>query len=194
MSQLVKLTKDGKPFKMSKRKGDYITIEDLINEVGKDATRFIMLSRSNDVEFDFDFEKVTEKSKENPLYYVQYCYTRIASVFRKLNSNINKDLNYESFDFNFNTHEIEVLKKISQWPRCIDITSERLEPHRIPIYLYQLAALFHSYWNLGKNNPELRFINVNKSLNKSKIALIKVISNIIKDGMNIIGVSTPEKM
>ena len=194
VSQLVKLIKDGKPFKMSKRKGDYITIEDLINEVGKDATRFIMLSRSNDVEFDFDFEKVTEKSKENPLYYVQYCYTRIASVFRKLNSNINKDLNYESFDFNFNTHEIEILKKISQWPRCIDITSERLEPHRIPIYLYQLAALFHSYWNLGKNNPELRFINENKSLNKSKIALIKVISNIIKDGMNIIGVSTPEKM
>tara|TARA_B100000315_G_C14578353_1_gene589130 strand:- start:385 stop:2118 length:1734 start_codon:yes stop_codon:yes gene_type:complete len=194
VSQLVKLIKDGKPFKMSKRKGDYITIEDLINEVGKDATRFIMLSRSNEVELDFDFEKVTEKSKENPLYYVQYCYARIASVFRNLNSNINKDLDYESFDFNFNIHEIEILKKISQWPRCIDITSKKLEPHRIPIYLYQLAALFHSYWNLGKNNPEFRFINENKSVNKSKIALIKVISNIIKNGMNIIGVNTPEKM
>ena len=190
VSQLVKLIKDEKPFKMSKRKGDYITIEDLINEVGKDATRFIMLSRSNEVELDFDFKKVTEKSKDNPLYYVQYCYARISSVFRHLNFDINVDLKVSQYDFNFNSQEIEILKKISQWPKCIEITIKKLEPHRIPVYLYELAALFHSYWNLGKNNPELRFINQNKS----RLILLKAISHIIKNGMNIIGVSTPEKM
>jgi arginyl-tRNA synthetase len=190
VSQLVKLIKDEKVFKMSKRKGDYITVEDLINEVGKDATRFIMLSRSNEVELDFDFKKVTEKSKDNPLYYVQYCYARISSVFRHLNFDINVDLKISQYDFNFNSQEIEILKKISQWPKCIEITIKKLEPHRIPVYLYELAALFHSYWNLGKNNPELRFINQNKS----RLILLKGIAHIIKNGMNIIGVSTPEKM
>ena len=194
VSQLVKLIKDGKPFKMSKRKGDYITVEDLINEVGKDATRFIMLSRSNEVELDFDFKKVTEKSKDNPLYYVQYCYARISSVFRHLNFDINDDLKILQYDFKFNSQEIEILKKISEWPKCIEITIKKLEPHRIPVYLYELAALFHSYWNLGKNNPELRFINQNKSISKSRLVLLKSISQIVKNGMNIIGVGTPEKM
>ena len=103
VSQLVKLIKDGQPFKMSKRKGDYITVEDLINEVGKDATRFIMLNRSNDVELDFDFTKVKEKSKDNPLYYVQYCYARISSVFRKLNKNINDEIHINNYNFNFSS-------------------------------------------------------------------------------------------
>ena len=194
VSQLVKLIKDEKPFKMSKRKGDYITIEDLIKEVGKDATRFIMLSRSNDVELDFDFKKVSEKSKDNPLYYVQYCYARISSVFRHLNINIDEEIKNSQYDFNFNIHETEILKKISQWPRCMEITAKKLEPHRIPVYLYELSSLFHSYWNFGKNNPEFRFIDEKKSINNSKLILLKSISYIIKNGMNIIGVSTPEKM
>ena len=194
VSQLVKLIKNEKPFKMSKRKGDYITIEDLINEVGKDATRFIMLSRSNDVELDFDFKKVSEKSKDNPLYYVQYCYARISSVLRHLNINIDEEIKNLKYDFNFNIHETEILKKISQWPRCIEITTKKLEPHRIPVYLYELSSLFHSYWNFGKNNPKFRFIDEKKSINNSKLILLKSISHIIKNGMNIIGVSTPEKM
>ena len=194
VSQLVKLIKNEKPFKMSKRKGDYITIEDLINEVGKDATRFIMLSRSNDVELDFDFKKVSEKSKDNPLYYVQYCYARISSVLRHLNINIDEEIKNLKYDFNFNIHETEILKKISQWPRCIQITTKKLEPHRIPVYLYELSSLFHSYWNFGKNNPKFRFIDEKKSINNSKLILLKSISHIIKNGMNIIGVSTPEKM
>ena len=194
VSQLVKLIKNEKPFKMSKRKGDYITIEDLINEVGKDATRFIMLSRSNDVELDFDFKKVSEKSKDNPLYYVQYCYARISSVLRHLNINIDEEIKNLKYDFNFNIHETEILKKISQWPRCIQITTKKLEPHRIPVYLYELSSLFHSYWNFGKNNPKFRFIDEKKSINNSKLILLKIISHIIKNGMNIIGVSTPEKM
>ena len=194
VSQLVKLIKNEKPFKMSKRKGDYITIEDLIKEVGKDATRFIMLSRSNDVELDFDFKKVSEKSKDNPLYYVQYCYARISSVFRHLNINIDEEIKNSQYDFNFNIHETEILKKISQWPRCIEITTKKLEPHRIPVYLYELSSLFHSYWNFGKNNPEFRFIDEKKSINNSKLILLRSISHIVRNGMNIIGVSTPEKM
>ena len=152
VSQLVKLIKDGKPFKMSKRKGDYITIEDLIKEVGKDATRFIMLSRSSDVELDFDFTKVKEKSKDNPLYYVQYSYARISSVFRHINKNINDEIKIKSYNFNYSSDEIKILQKISQWPKCIEISSKRLEPHRVPIYLYDLASLFHSYWNMGKDD------------------------------------------
>ena len=194
VSQLVKLIKDGKPFKMSKRKGDYITIEDLIKEVGKDATRFIMLNRSSDVELDFDFDKVKEKSKDNPLYYVQYSYARIASVFRHINKNINDEIKIKKYDFNYSNDEIKILQKISQWPKCIEISSKKLEPHRVPTYLYELASLFHSYWNMGKDDETKRFINKDKIVSDEKLVFLKVISNIIRSGMNIVGVSTPEKM
>ncbi len=193
VSQLVKLIKDGQPFKMSKRKGDYITVEDLISEVGKDATRFIMLSRSSDVELDFDFTKVKEKSKDNPLYYVQYCYARISSVFRNIEKNINDEFEIKSYDFNYSSDEIKILKKISQWPKCIEISTKKLEPHRVPIYLYELASQFHSYWNLGKDDETKRFINKDK-ITDEKIVLLKAVSNVIRLGMSIVGVSTPEKM
>ena len=194
VSQLVKLIKDGKPFKMSKRKGDYITIEDLIKEVGKDATRFIMLNRSSDVELDFDFDKVKEKSKDNPLYYVQYSYARIASVFRHINKNINDEIKIKTYNFNYSADEIKILQKISQWPKCIEISSKRLEPHRVPTYLYELASLFHSYWNMGKDDETKRFINKDKNVSDEKLVFLKSISNVIRSGMNIVGVSTPEKM
>jgi arginyl-tRNA synthetase len=194
VSQLVKLIKDKKPFKMSKRKGDYITVDDLIKEVGKDATRFIMLNRSSDVELDFDFDNVIEKSKENPLYYVQYSYARIASVFRHLKRDLKSNIDIKKYDFQYAEDEITILKKISEWPKCIDTSSRKLEPHRIPTYLYELASLFHSYWNLGKDNPEKRFINDKKKITDDKLIFLKVISNVIKSGMNIVGVSIPEKM
>ena len=194
VTQLVKLIKDGKPFKMSKRKGDYITVEDLINEVGKDATRFIMLNRSSDVELDFDFTKVKEKSKDNPLYYVQYCYARISSVFRHVNINVNDKINVNNFDFNYSLEERKILKKISEWPKCIEVSSNKLEPHRILVYLYELASDFHTYWNMGKDNEKLRFINKDKKLSDEKLVFLKVISKVIKSGMNIVGVNTPEKM
>ena len=193
-SQLVKLIKDKKPFKMSKLKGDYITVNDLIKEVGKDATRFIMLNRSSDVELDFDFDNVIEKSKDNPLYYVQYCYARISSVFRHLEKDLNSKIEISNYEFEYSKDEINILKKISEWPKCIDISSTKLEPHRIPVYLYDLASLFHSYWNLGKDNPEKRFINENKKIDDDKLILLKAISNTIKTGMNILGVSVPDKM
>ena len=194
VSQLVKLIKDGKPFKMSKRKGDYITVEDLISEVGKDATRFIMLNRSSDVELDFDFAKVKEKSKDNPLYYVQYCFARISSVFRHVDLDINKDLNISEYDFQYSNDEIKILKKIAEWPKCIEAASLRLEPHRIPVYLYELSSEFHSYWNMGKDDPSKRFINDQKEIPNDKLVFLKVISNVIRSGMNIVGADTPEKM
>ena len=194
VSQLVKLIKNKKPFKMSKRKGDYITVDDLISEVGKDATRFIMLNRSSDVELDFDFDNVVEKSKDNPLYYVQYCYARIASVFRHLGINLITEVKIEKFDFEYSDDEIKVIKKIAEWPKCIESSIKKLEPHRIPTYLFELASLFHSYWNLGKDNPEKRFINEDKQINDDKLVFLKVISNVVKSGMNIVGVNVPEKM
>ena len=194
VSQLVKLIKDNKPFKMSKRKGDYITVDDLINEVGKDATRFIMLNRSSDAELDFDFNNVIEKSKDNPLYYVQYCYARISSVFRLIDRDLDSEIKIDKYDFYYTKDEIDILKKISEWPKCVNLSSNKLEPHRIPTYLYELASLFHSYWNLGKDNPEKRFINNQKKISDDKLVFLKAISNVIKSGMDIVGVSVPKKM
>ena len=179
---------------MSKRKGNYITVEDLINEVGKDSTRFMMLSRSNDVELDLDFERVTEKSKDNPVFYVQYAFARINSIFRLLKLNLNKTIKLDNKDFDLNEHEIEILKKISEWPRCVEISSNKLEPHRIPFYLYELVTLFHAYWNLGKENKELRFASKNGKLNNSRLNLLQALSIVIKNGMSILGVSTPRSM
>jgi len=179
---------------MSKRKGDYITVDDLIKEVGRDATRFIMLNRSSDVELDFDFDSVKEKSKDNPLYYVQYCYARISSVFRHLNKDLNLEIKLDNYKFEYSNDEIKILKKISEWPKCIDSASSKLEPHRIPVYLYELASEFHSYWNLGKQQPEKRFINDQKSISPNKLIFLKAISNVIKSGMDIVGVETPDKM
>jgi len=194
VSQLVKLFKKGKPFKMSKRKGDYITVNDLVVEVGLDAARFMMLNRSNDAELEFDFEKVTEKSKDNPVYYVQYAYARINSIFRAIKMDLNTDIPISDKDFILNEYEINILKKISQWPRCVQLSSNKLEPHRIPFYLYDLVTLFHSYWNLGKENKKFRFISDNGKLNNSRLILLQALSIVIKNGMSILGVSTPKSM
>ena len=194
VSQLVKLFKNGEPFKMSKRKGDYITVEDLVSEVGKDSVRFMMLSRSNDVELDFDFKQVTEKSKDNPVFYVQYAYARINSIFRILNLKLSKKIKLNSKQFVLNRHEIEILKKISEWPKCIEISSAKLEPHRITFYLYELATLFHAYWNLGKDNKEYRFISEDSTFSSSRLILLQGIGIVIKNAMSILGISTPTRM
>ena len=194
VSQLVKLFKNGEPFKMSKRKGDYITVKDLVTEVGKDSARFMMLNRSNDVELDFDFQKVTEKSKDNPVFYVQYAYARINSIFRILKLDLNNQIKLRDGDLSLNRHEVEILKKISEWPKCVEISSNKFEPHRIPFYLYQLVTLFHAYWNLGKDNKDYRFISVSGKTNISRLALLQALSIVIKNGMTILGVSTPKSM
>ena len=194
VSQLVKLFKNGEPYKMSKRKGDYVTVEDLVNEVGKDSTRFMMLNRGNDVELDFDFQKVTEKSKDNPVFYVQYAYARINSIFRMLNLKLKTKIKLKDDNFNLNEHELKILKKISEWPKCVELSSSKLEPHRIPFYLYELVTIFHSYWNLGKANKEFRFISDDNKLNKSRLVLIQALAIVINNGMTILGVSTPSSM
>ena len=151
-----------------------------------------MLNRSSDVELDFDFEKVKDKSKDNPIYYVQYCYARISSVFRKLNRNFSDEVNINR-NLNFDDHEIKVLRKISEWPKCIEISCKKLEPHRITTYLYELASDFHFYWNLGKNDESKRFI-VNNSIALEKLIFLNIVSIVVKSGMNILGVDTPEEM
>ena len=153
-----------------------------------------MLNRSSDAELDFDFTKVKEKSKENPLYYVQYCYARIASVFRNLNKDIKNDVSLNESNLTFSKDEIKIFKKIAEWPKCIENATNKLEPHRLPVYLYELSSEFHSYWNMGKEDKTKRFIEKDNSIRIEKLIFLKIISDVIKTGMNILAVDTPEQM
>ncbi len=192
--QLVKLYKNGKPFKMSKRAGDFITVEDLLGEVNKDAIRFMMLNRSNDAELDFDFEKVKEKTKENPVYYVQYAYARINSIIRTLKKKLSDKILIDNRSFNPNEYEKKILRKIFEWPKIIESASYKFEPHKIPFYLYELSTLFHSYWSKGNEDKNYRFLDNDKVKRLETLAFIYLTAIVIKNGMNILGVSLPEKM
>jgi len=191
--QLVKLFKNGLPFKMSKRAGDFISVNDLLSEVNKDSIRFMMLNRSHDVELEFDFDKVLEKSKENPVYYVQYCHARIKSIFRSLDFKIGKKGQVKINDINFNEYEKEILKKIFEWPKIIKVSTNKYEPHRIPFYLYEIATLFHSYWSKGNEDEKYKFIKKGKA-DKNVMVLIQLILLVLQNGMNILNVSLPDKM
>jgi len=192
--QLVKLYKNGKPFKMSKRAGDFISAQDLLNEVNKDSIRFMMLNRSNDVELDFDFDKVLEKSKDNPVFYVQYSFARISSLFRTLNKDLNDKINLDLKAFSLNENEIKILRKVFEWPKIIETASFKYEPHKIPYYLYELATLFHSYWSKGNEEQSFKFIENGKIKKTETLAIIFLTAIVIQQGMNILGVSLPEKM
>ena len=192
--QLVKLYKNGKPFKMSKRAGDFISVQDLLNEVNKDSIRFMMLNRSNDVELDFDFEKVKEKSKDNPVFYVQYAFARINSIIRSLKKNLNDEILVDPKSFNPNKYEEKIIRKIFQWPKIIESAAYKLEPHKIPFYLYELSTLFHSYWSKGNEDSNYRFIENGKVKRMESLIFIYLIAIVVKNGMNILGVSLPEKM
>ena len=192
--QLVKLYKDGKPFKMSKRAGDFISAQDLLNEVDKDSIRFMMLNRSNDVELDFDFEKVKEKTKDNPVFYVQYAFARINSITRTINKSLNDKISVNPESFSPNDYEEKILRKIFEWPKIIESASAKLEPHKIPFYLYELSTLFHSYWSKGNEDNSYKFLANGKLKRIEVLAFINLIAIVIKNGMNILGVSLPEKM
>tara|TARA_B110000971_G_scaffold213707_1_gene244856 strand:- start:6 stop:1730 length:1725 start_codon:yes stop_codon:yes gene_type:complete len=192
--QLVKLFKNGQPYKMSKRTGDFISVRELLNEVNKDSIRFMMLNRSNDVELDFDFDKVLEKTRENPIFYVQYCYARISSLFRTLKINTNDSFEIDEKNFLLNQPELNLFRKIIDWPKVIETSANKLEPHRIPFYLYELATLFHSYWSKGNDDPKYKFIVNEKIKNKNTLLIIKLVSLTIKNGMKILGVNLPAKM
>ena len=192
--QLVKLFKNGQPYKMSKRQGDFISVKDVLDEVGKDPVRFMMLNRSNDVELDFDFDKVSEKNKENPVFYVQYSYARINSLFKTLKISLNKKINLDNKNFSPNLYEYKILRKIIEWPKVVELSANKLEPHRIPFYLYDLATIFHSYWSKGNEEPEYKFIVNGKMNNKLSFKLFQLTAIILENGMNILGVSLPKKM
>tara|TARA_B100000700_G_C15038658_1_gene854090 strand:+ start:57 stop:1781 length:1725 start_codon:yes stop_codon:yes gene_type:complete len=192
--QLVKLYKNGEPYKMSKRKGEFISIKDVLNEVGKDSIRFMMLNRSNDVELDFDFDKVLEKSKDNPVFYVQYSYARINSLFKSANLKLNGKIKLDKKNFSPNSYELKLLRKIIEWPKVIEISTNKLEPHRIPFYLYELVTLFHSYWSKGNEDEKYRFIVNGKIKNKLSFKIFQLVSLILENGMSILGVSLPKKM
>ncbi len=192
--QLVKLFKNGKPYKMSKRAGDFISVRELLNEVDKDSIRFMMLNRSNDVELDFDFDKVLEKTRENPIFYVQYCYARISSLFRILKINSNDNFEIDSKNFELNEPELNLLRKVLDWPKVVETASNKFEPHRIPFYLYELATLFHSYWSKGNEDSKYKFIFNKKVKNKNTLFIIKIVSLTVENGMKILGVKLPTKM
>jgi len=192
--QLVKLFKNGKPFKMSKRAGDFVSAQDLLNEVDKDSIRFMMLNRSNDVELDFDFDKILEKSKDNPVFYVQYSYARISSLFRIINKDLNDKLTLKSNELVLNENETKILRKVFEWPKIIEIASSKYEPHRITYFLYELATLFHAYWSKGNTDSNFKFIVNGKIKKKETLIIIVLMAIVVERGMSILGVSLPKKM
>ena len=192
--QLVKLFKNEKPFKMSKRSGEFISVRDLLNEVDKDPIRFMMLNRSNDVELDFDFDKVKEKTKENPVFYVQYAYARINSLLRATNINLNDKIKIDQKNFKLNENEQKIIRKIFEWPKIIESASKKFEIHKIPFYLYELSTLFHSYWSKGNEDKNYKFIENNRIKRLEILAIVNIVAIVIQNGMKILGVSLPKKM
>ncbi|ANK72301.1 arginine--tRNA ligase [Ensifer adhaerens] len=201
LCQLVKLFRDGEPVKMSKRSGDFVTLRDVVDEVGRDPVRFMMIYRKNSEPLDFDFAKVTEQSKDNPVFYVQYAHARCRSVFRQA-ADAFPDLNLESVDLASavlgqitDPTELQLVAKLAEYPRVIEAAALAQEPHRIAFYLYDLAAAFHAHWNKGKENPELRFVNdKNRELSTARLGLVHAVASVLKSGLSITGTSAPEEM
>jgi arginyl-tRNA synthetase len=199
LTQLVKLYKNGEPFKMSKRAGTFVTLRDVVDQVGSDVTRFVMLTRKNDAPLDFDFDKVLEQSKENPVFYVQYAHARVCSVLRKAEgAGIDvSDATLSATDISGLTHEAElaVAKKLAEWPRLVEIAARTHEPHRVAFYLYDLASDLHALWNRGNDEPSLRFLQEDDpATSQAKIALARAVTVVISAGLGILGVVPAEEM
>ena len=192
--QLVKLFKNGEPFKMSKRSGDFISAQDLLSEVDKDPIRFMMLNRSNDVELDFDFDKVKEKTKDNPVFYVQYAYARINSLLRMSNTSLVKKIEFDEINFTLNEMDEKIIRKVFEWPKIIESASKKFDLHKIPFYLYELSTLFHAYWSRGNEDKRYKFIENEQIKRKETLAIINLVAIVIKNGMSILDVSLPKKM
>ena len=190
LCQIVNLLDNGNQIKMSKRSGNYISLNEVINAVGSDAIRFIMLTRKNDQVLDFDFSKVTEKSHNNPVFYVQYAYARCSSVLR--------DNSFDLLNANFSNlntiQEIRTIKHLVFWPNLIKSVIKFHEPHRLAFYLIELAGFFHSMWNSGKDNPDYRFIVKNENITRDRLALVKSVSIVLKLGLKLMNVKAPKEM
>ncbi|KAA0689877.1 arginine--tRNA ligase [Neorhizobium sp. P12A] len=201
LCQLVKLFRNGEPVKMSKRSGDFVTLRDVVDEVGRDPVRFMMLYRKNSEPLDFDFAKVTEQSKDNPVFYVQYAHARCMSVFRQAKEAF-PDLDVGPADLSkaiagaiSDPAELQLVAKLAEFPRVIEAAAQSQEPHRIAFYLYDLAGSFHGHWNKGKDLPELRFVNdKNRELSIARLGLVYAVASVLKSGLGITGTEAPAEM
>jgi arginyl-tRNA synthetase len=200
LCQLVKLFRDGEPVRMSKRSGDFVTLREVVEEVGRDPIRFMMLYRKNDASLDFDFAKVTEQSKDNPVFYVQYASARCHSVFRQAGEQFGE----AHFDRSAlaalsasltDEGELGLIRKLAEYPRLIESAALALEPHRLAFYLYDLASTFHTAWNRGTENPDLRFVKVNdRQLTLARLGLVQAVSDVLTSGLALIGAEAPTEM
>ena len=201
LCNLVKLFRDGQPYKMSKRSGDFVSLREVVDEVGRDAVRFMMLYRKNDAPLDFDFAKVSEQSKDNPVFYVQYAHARCCSAFRQVGRDI-PDLATDSAalgmaDLNLlqDSGELALIRELARYPRIIEAAAQSHEPHRVAFYLFELASRLHSQWTRGKDLPKLRFINPeNRKLTLARLALVQAVALVIASGLAIVGASAPDEM
>ncbi|MEE8611222.1 MAG: arginine--tRNA ligase [Sphingomonas aquatilis] len=191
--QMVRLLRGGEPVKMSKRAGNFVTLADVVREVGKDVVRFTMLTRRSDAQMDFDFAKVVEASKDNPVFYVQYAHARVASLHRRAEE---AGIAAEGADLSrLDTEELALVKLAAQFPRIVETAATAREPHRIAFYLYDLAAAFHALWNVGNDRPERRFLVVeDHDATRARLALASAIAQIIRNGLSIMGVVAVSEM
>ncbi|MBX5141310.1 arginine--tRNA ligase [Rhizobium lentis] len=200
LCQLVKLYRNGEPVKMSKRSGDFVTLRDVVEEVGRDSVRFMMLYRKNSEPLDFDFAKVTEQSKDNPVFYVQYAHARCMSVFRQAREafpglEVSPEDLAEAVAGVGDPAELQLVAKLAEFPRIVEAAAQSQEPHRIAFYLYDLASAFHAHWNKGKDQPELRFVNdKNRESTIARLGLVYAVASILKSGLAITGTAAPDEM
>ncbi|ARM88203.1 arginyl-tRNA synthetase [Rhizobium sp. CIAT894] len=200
LCQLVKLYRNGEPVKMSKRSGDFVTLRDVVEEVGRDSVRFMMLYRKNSEPLDFDFAKVTEQSKDNPVFYVQYAHARCMSVFRQAREAF-PDLDVSTVELAKTVAgigdpaELQLVAKLAEFPRVVEAAAQSQEPHRLAFYLYDLASSFHAHWNKGKDQPELRFVNdKNRESSIARLGLVYAVASVLKSGLAITGTAAPDEM
>ncbi|SFJ19338.1 arginine--tRNA ligase [Aerobium aerolatum] len=200
LCNLVKLFRDGEPVRMSKRSGEFVTLRDVVDEVGRDPIRFMMLYRKSTEPLDFDFAKVTEQSKDNPVFYVQYASARCHSVFRQANeqlgsSSVPRSAMKAAAHLLTDEGELSIIRKLAEYPRLIESAAQSMEPHRLAFYLYDLAQTFHSHWNRGSENHDLRFIKVNEpELTHARLGLVQAVSDVLSSGLALVGADAPAEM
>ena len=201
LCQLVNMFDKGVPVRMSKRAGTFVTLREVVDEVGKDVFRFIMLTRRNDQALDFDFAKVTEQSRDNPVFYVQYAHARAASVMRHAVEQFPQDdlsdaaLSRAPLERLYDSAELALIRQLAGWPRLVESAAESHEPHRVAFYLQEVAALFHALWNKGKDEATLRFIlAAEPALTRARLALVRSVALVIASGLDVIGVEPVQEM
>lgn len=200
LCQLVRLLRAGEPVKMSKRSGDFVTLREVVDEVGVDPVRFMMLFRKNDATLDFDLAKVVEQSRDNPVFYVQYAHARAASVFRQAEGVSGRatragDLAEADLTILIDETEMDLVRRIAQYPRVVEAAAAAHEPHRVAFYLYDLSGVFHALWNKGKDLPQLRFVKQDDQVSTlARLALVGALKGVLASGLAILGVAAPDEM